>query len=74
MSPSNWSPFFPYGIDGVIHGIVIKRWRECVASDTSKILGTGKVFFSYVGFDAVTTLAGEVKRPKVCQERCYFTF
>ena len=27
-------------------------------------VGTGKVFFAYIGFDAVTTLAGEVKNPK----------
>jgi APA family basic amino acid/polyamine antiporter len=27
-------------------------------------VGTGKVFFSYIGFDAVTTLAAEVKNPK----------
>lgn len=27
-------------------------------------VGAGMVFFSYIGFDAVTTLAGEVKNPK----------
>lgn len=27
-------------------------------------VGTGKVFFSYIGFDSVTTLAAEVKNPK----------
>lgn len=27
-------------------------------------VGTGKVFFAYIGFDSVTTLAGEVKNPK----------
>lgn len=27
-------------------------------------IGTGKVFFAYIGFDAVTTLAAEVKNPK----------
>jgi len=45
VTTSNWSPFFPFGLNGVIQG-------------------AGKVFFSYVGFDAVTTLAGEVKKPK----------
>jgi APA family basic amino acid/polyamine antiporter len=27
-------------------------------------VGTGKVFFAYIGFDSVTTLAAEVKNPK----------
>lgn len=27
-------------------------------------VGAGMVFFSYIGFDAVTTLAGEVKNPQ----------
>lgn len=44
ISPSNWSPFFPYGASGVLEG-------------------AGRVFFSYIGFDSVTTLAGEVKKP-----------
>jgi len=26
--------------------------------------GVGKVFFSYIGFDSVSTLAGEVKKPE----------
>eukprot|EP01114_Cavostelium_apophysatum_P021646 TRINITY_DN7614_c0_g1_i2.p1 TRINITY_DN7614_c0_g1~~TRINITY_DN7614_c0_g1_i2.p1 ORF type:complete len:354 (+),score=18.59 TRINITY_DN7614_c0_g1_i2:147-1208(+) len=28
------------------------------------LTGVGQVFFSYIGFDSVTTLAGECKRPK----------
>jgi APA family basic amino acid/polyamine antiporter len=28
------------------------------------LLGAGMVFFSYIGFDSVSTLAAEVKNPK----------
>ncbi|KAM9956889.1 hypothetical protein ACTFIR_003624 [Dictyostelium discoideum] len=41
----NWTPFLPFGFDGVFNACSV-------------------VFFSYVGFDSVTTLAGEVKNPK----------
>ncbi|EFA80265.1 putative cationic amino acid transporter [Heterostelium album PN500] len=45
IDTSNWSPFLPFGFNGVFQGC-------------------SKIFFSYVGFDSVTTLSGEVKNPK----------
>jgi APA family basic amino acid/polyamine antiporter len=42
---NNWSPFLPFGMEGVLRG-------------------TGTVFFSYIGFDSVSTLSGEVANPK----------
>ena len=44
INSANYSPFFPYGVQGT--------WA-----------GVATVFFSYIGFDSVTTLAGEVKNP-----------
>lgn len=39
---SNWSPFMPFGVGGII-------------------AGAGVIFFSYIGFDAVTTMSEEAK-------------
>jgi len=45
IKPSNWHPFLPHGISGVITGASI-------------------VFFTYIGFDAVSTAAEECRRPQ----------
>ncbi|GAW91500.1 amino acid permease [Calderihabitans maritimus] len=44
VNPSNWIPFAPFGIGGIMRGAAI-------------------VFFAYIGFDAVSTAAEEVKNP-----------
>ena len=52
-----------------------KNWTPADPSDPTKttflpngmkgvFMGAGTVFFSYIGFDSVTTLAAEVKNPK----------
>ncbi len=45
VKPSNWTPFMPYGFNGVISGAAV-------------------VFFSYIGFDAVSTAAEETRNPQ----------
>eukprot|EP01102_Stenamoeba_stenopodia_P017210 TRINITY_DN6137_c0_g1_i2.p1 TRINITY_DN6137_c0_g1~~TRINITY_DN6137_c0_g1_i2.p1 ORF type:complete len:609 (+),score=105.85 TRINITY_DN6137_c0_g1_i2:267-2093(+) len=52
-----------------------ENWKPVVPNDPSRtsflpngmkgvFMGAGTVFFSYIGFDSVTTLAAEVKNPK----------
>lgn len=45
VSPKNWSPFAPNGVEGVLQGIAA-------------------IFFSYIGFDAISTTAEECKNPQ----------
>lgn len=45
VKPDNWTPFFPYGFEGVFQGAAL-------------------IFFAYIGFDAVSTAAEEVKNPQ----------
>ncbi len=44
VKPDNWTPFLPFGVQGVI-------------------TGASTVFFAYIGFDAVSSAAEEVKNP-----------
>lgn len=45
VKPENWTPFLPFGINGVFTGAAL-------------------VFFAYLGFDAVSSAAEEVKNPQ----------
>ncbi len=45
VRPANWTPYAPFGWNGVVRGAAI-------------------IFFAYIGFDAVSTAAEEVKNPQ----------
>lgn len=45
VKPDNWTPFLPFGMNGVVTGAAL-------------------VFFAYLGFDAVSSAAAEVKNPQ----------
>jgi len=45
VKPANWTPFAPFGINGIFKGAAV-------------------VFFAYLGFDAVSSSAAEVKNAK----------
>jgi APA family basic amino acid/polyamine antiporter len=51
INPANWSPFIPGPHDGHTYGF------------SGVLRASTMVFFAYIGFDAVSTTAQEVKRP-----------
>jgi APA family basic amino acid/polyamine antiporter len=52
VDPSNWQPFIPASEGGTKYGI------------DGVIRASAVVFFAYIGFDAVSTAAGEAKNPQ----------
>lgn len=53
VHPANWHPFIPHNSGGFGHF----GWSGIMT-------GAGIVFFAYLGFDAVSTLAEEAERPQ----------
>jgi APA family basic amino acid/polyamine antiporter len=52
VDPSNWEPFIPANEGGTRYGM------------DGVIRASAVVFFAYIGFDAVSTAAGEAKNPQ----------
>ncbi|WP_140908557.1 amino acid permease [Cognatiluteimonas lumbrici] len=52
VDPSNWEPFIPANEGGTRYGM------------EGVIRASAVVFFAYIGFDAVSTAAGEAKNPQ----------
>lgn len=59
VNVQNWHPFIPTEVETIKDGIVTKSfgWDGVVTAATI-------VFFAYIGFDAVSTQAGEAINPK----------
>ena len=55
----NWTPFIPEATQ-----IIEKETTHNAYGFTGIISGAAAIFFAYVGFDAVSTQAGEAKNPK----------
>src|SRR3546814_19773028 len=52
VDPANWQPFIPPNEGGTKYGM------------DGVIRASAVVFFAYIGFDAVSTAAGEAKNPQ----------
>lgn len=59
VNPENWSPFIPEATTIVENGVVHNAYGV-----SGIIAGAAAIFFAYVGFDAVSTQAGEAINPK----------
>jgi APA family basic amino acid/polyamine antiporter len=65
VNPANWRPFAPYGYTGVtIFGIPLFGGRDAGGQPVGMLAGAAIIFFSYIGFDSVSTHSEEARAPK----------
>jgi APA family basic amino acid/polyamine antiporter len=63
INPDNWKPFAPYGLKGLnFFGYTIGQ-QDAGGQPLGMLAGAAIAFFSYIGFDSVSTHAEEAKRP-----------
>jgi basic amino acid/polyamine antiporter, APA family len=65
INPANWRPFAPYGFSGLsIFGKPLFGALGAGGKPAGMLAGAALVFFSYIGFDSVSTHAEEARRPQ----------
>jgi len=65
VDPANWHPFAPYGYAGVnFFGRTILGRADAGGQPVGMLAGAAIIFFSYIGFDSVSTHAEEARRPE----------
>ncbi len=63
VNPANWTPFFPKGAGGLqFFGYSLGN-TDAGGKPVGMLAGAAIAFFSYIGFDSVSTHAEEAKRP-----------
>lgn len=64
VSPENWQPFAPFGYTGLsFFGYSLDGHVEG-GKPVGMLAGAAIIFFSYIGFDAVSTQAEEARNPQ----------
>lgn len=65
IDPKNWADFAPYGWTGLsFFGHSAAGLTDAGGKPLGMIAGASIIFFSYIGFDAVSTQSEEAKNPK----------
>jgi APA family basic amino acid/polyamine antiporter len=65
VDPANWRPFAPFGWTGVsFFGHTVTGQSDAGGKPLGMIAGAAIIFFSYIGFDSVSTQAEEARNPK----------
>ena len=64
VNPSNWKPFAPYGFSGMsFFGKPIFGQSDADGKPLGMLAAAAIMFFSYIGFDSVSTQSEEAKNP-----------
>lgn len=64
VNPANWRPFAPFGLTGVsFFGKTLFGQTGAGGEPLGMLAGAAIVFFSYIGFDSVSTHAEEARNP-----------
>ena len=65
INPANWADFAPFGWTGVsFFGHTVLGQSDPSGKPLGMIAGAAIIFFSYIGFDSVSTQAEEAKNPQ----------
>ncbi len=65
VDPANWRPFAPYGMTGInFFGWTVAGRSDAGGQPLGMLAGAGIIFFSYIGFDSVSTHAEEARNPR----------
>lgn len=65
VSARNWQPFAPFGLGGLqIFGHTLLGTTDAGGRPLGMLAGAALAFFSFIGFDAVSTHAEEARRPQ----------
>ena len=65
IDTSNWEPFAPYGLTGVsFFGKSILGGSDAGGQPLGMLAGAAIIFFSYIGFDSVSTDSEEARNPQ----------
>ena len=64
INPANWHPFAPYGYTGInFFGKTLFGRADAGGQPLGMLAGAAIIFFSYIGFDSVSTHSEEARRP-----------
>jgi APA family basic amino acid/polyamine antiporter len=65
INPANWTPFAPYGMTGInVFGKTVSGQADAGGQPLGMLAGAGIIFFSYIGFDSVSTHSEEASNPQ----------
>jgi APA family basic amino acid/polyamine antiporter len=65
INPANWHPFAPYGYTGIsFFGHTLFGQTGAGGEPLGMLAGASIIFFSYIGFESVSTHAEEAKNPQ----------
>ena len=65
VDPKNWQPFAPFGFGGVsFFGKSVFGGADAGGQPLGMLAGAAIIFFSYIGFDSVSTHSEEARNPQ----------
>ena len=65
VNPAHWHPFAPYGLTGLqAFGHTLLGQSDAGGKPLGVLAGAALAFFSYIGFDSVSTHAEEARKPR----------